>query len=87
VISPPVPWWTTVALDKLEGSDMTNEAEKNPQQQKQQQGSNASNVDPSQGNQGHSNPELDISKKNPSQDSDSRHKCQQKPEDEKRRAS
>jgi hypothetical protein len=41
-------------------------------------------TDPSQRNQ--TNPPQDISKKNPSQDSDSQ-KGQEKPEDEKRRAS
>jgi hypothetical protein len=55
---------------------MTNEAEKNPEQQKQQQGSNTSKADPSQGNRNQSSPQQDISKKNPSQDSNSQHKDQ-----------
>jgi hypothetical protein len=69
---------------------MTNEAEQNPKQQKPQpEGSVHSpdkKTDPSQESQGHASPQ-DISKKNPSQDSDSQNKGQQKPEDEKRRAS
>jgi hypothetical protein len=44
-------------------------------------------TDPSQRTQRETNPPQDISKKNPSQDSDSQHKGQEKPEDEKRRAS
>jgi hypothetical protein len=55
---------------------MTNEAENNPEQQKQQQGSNTSKPDPSQGNRSQSNPQQDISKKNPSQDSNPQHKDQ-----------
>jgi hypothetical protein len=43
-------------------------------------------TDPSQRTQRETNPPQDISRKNPSQDSDS-HKGQEKPEDEKRRAS
>jgi hypothetical protein len=75
---------------------MSNEAEKNPQQQKEQQGQQDptgsvntpdTKTVPSPGNQSQSNPPEDISKKNPSQDSDSQHKSHQKPEDEKRRAS
>jgi hypothetical protein len=64
---------------------MSNEAEKDPQQQKPQQGQQdpVGSANPSQG----SNRPQDISKKNPSQDSDSQHKGQEKPEDEKRRAS
>jgi hypothetical protein len=54
---------------------MTNEAEKNPEQQKQQ-GSSTSKADPSQGKQSQSNPPQDISKKNPSQDNNSQHKDQ-----------
>jgi hypothetical protein len=41
---------------------------------------------PSPGNQSSNRPQ-DISKKNPSQDSDAEHQGQEKPEDEKRRAS
>lgn len=75
---------------------MSNEAERDPQQEKQQQGqhdptgsvdSSDKKTDPSQRNPNQSNPPQDISKKNPSQDSDSQHKDQEKPEDEKRRAS
>ena len=75
---------------------MSNEAEKNPQQQKQQQGQHDrtgsvnpsdTKTSPSHGKQSQNDPQQDISKKNPSQDSDSQHKGQQKPEDEKRRAS
>ncbi|MGA8617366.1 MAG: hypothetical protein WB660_02445 [Candidatus Sulfotelmatobacter sp.] len=55
---------------------MTNETEKNPEQPKQQQGSNSLKADPSQGNQSQSNPQQDISKKNPSQDSNPQHKDQ-----------
>ena len=75
---------------------MTNEAEKDPKQQKQQPGQQAptgsvntpdTKTNPSPGNQGQSNRPQDMSKKNPSQDSDPQHKGQEKPEDEKRRAS
>jgi hypothetical protein len=55
---------------------MTIEAGKNPEQQKQQEGSNTSKTDPSQGNRNQSNPAQDISKKNPSQDSNPQHKDQ-----------
>jgi len=51
---------------------MTIEAEKNPEQQ----GSNTSKTDPSQGNRSQSNPVQDISKKNPSQESNPQHKDQ-----------
>jgi hypothetical protein len=69
---------------------MSNEAEKDPKQQKQQDPTGSVNpsekkTNPSPGNQ--SNPPQDISRKNPSQDSDSERQGQQKPEDEKRRAS
>ena len=68
---------------------MTDETEKTSQQQKPQPGGSVGapdkKADPSQGNQNH-NPQ-ETSKKTPSQDSDSPHKGQQKPEDEKRRAS
>ena len=40
------------------------------------QGSNASKLDPSQGNRSKSNPQQDISKKNPSQESNPQHKDQ-----------
>jgi hypothetical protein len=75
---------------------MSNEAGKDPRQQKQQQGqqdpTGAANTpdtktNPSPGNQGQSNRPQDSSKKNPSQDSNPQHQGQQKPEDEKRRAS
>ena len=75
---------------------MSNEAEKNPEQQKQQQGQpdrtrsvnpSDTKTNPSPENQRQSNPPQDISKKNPSQGTDSQHKGQKKPEDEKRRAS
>jgi hypothetical protein len=74
---------------------MSNEAETDPQQPRQQHvqqdppGSvktSDTKSNPPPGKQSQSNPQ-DISKKNPSQDSDSQHKDQQKPEDEKRRAS
>jgi hypothetical protein len=56
---------------------MTNEAEKKPLQQEPQQGSsNTSKADPTPGNRRQSNPQQDISKKNPSQDSNSQHKDQ-----------
>jgi hypothetical protein len=55
---------------------MTNEAEKTPEEQNQQQGSNTSKADPSQGNRSQSNPPRDISKKNPSQDGNPQHKDQ-----------
>jgi hypothetical protein len=75
---------------------MTNETEKDPQQPRQPQGQqdptgSAKTSDtkpiPSPGNQSQSNRPQDISKKNPSQDSDSEQQGQEKPEDEKRRAS
>jgi hypothetical protein len=75
---------------------MTNEATTDPQQQKPQQGEqeptravNPSDTksNPSPQNQTPGNRPQDISKKNPSQDSDSQHNGQEKPEDEKRRAS
>jgi hypothetical protein len=69
---------------------MTNEAEKNPKQEKPQPGGSVNSpdkkTDPSQESQSETSPQ-DISRKNPSQDSDTQHKGQQKPEDEKRRAS
>lgn len=54
---------------------MPNEAEKNPEQQ-EQQGSNTSKPDPSQGNRSKSNPQPGTSKTNPSQDSNPQHKDQ-----------
>jgi hypothetical protein len=70
---------------------MSNEVEKDPEQQKHEQGKHdpTGSVNPSdkRGNQSQSNPTQDVSKKNPSQGSDSQHQGQQKPEDEKRRAS
>jgi hypothetical protein len=74
---------------------MSNEAEKDPKQEKQQQGQqnptgsvnpSDTKTNPSPGNQSSNRPQ-DISKKNPSQDSDPQHQDQEKPEDEKRRAS
>jgi hypothetical protein len=70
---------------------MSNEAEKDSKQQKQQDPTGSVNpsdkkTNPSPGNQSNPPPQ-DISRKNPSQDSDSEHQGQQKPEDEKRRAS
>jgi hypothetical protein len=75
---------------------MTNEAKTDLQQQKQQQGkqdpTRAANpsdtkTNPSPQNQTPGSRPQDISKKNPSQDSDSQHKGQEKPADKKRRAS
>ena len=75
---------------------MNNEAEKDPQQQKPQQGKHDptgsvntpdTKTNPSPENQGQGNRPQDISKKSPSQGSDPQHKGQEKPEDEKRRAS
>jgi hypothetical protein len=70
---------------------MTNETEKNPEQQKPQPGGSVKAPDaktnPSPENQGQGNRPQDISKKNPSQGSDPQHQGQEKPEDEKRRAS
>jgi hypothetical protein len=74
---------------------MSNEVEKDAHQPKKQQGQHNpsglvntpdTKTNPSPGNQSQNSPQ-DLSKKNPSQDSDSQHKSQQKPEDEKRRAS
>jgi hypothetical protein len=69
---------------------MTNETEKNPQQQKPQPGGSVNAPDtktnPSEENQNQNSPQ-EISKKTPSQDSDSTHKGQETPTDEKRRAS
>jgi hypothetical protein len=71
-------------------SDMTNETEKNPEQQKPQPGGSVNAPDkkanPSPENQGQGNRPQDISKKTPSQ-GDPQHEGQEKPEDEKRRAS
>jgi|HubBroStandDraft_1064217.scaffolds.fasta_scaffold23835_2 hypothetical protein len=76
---------------------MSQESEKNRQQPKQQPGQQDptgsvnttpnTNTNPPHGNQSQVNRPQEVSKKNPSQDSDSQHKGQQKPEDEKRRAS
>jgi hypothetical protein len=56
---------------------MTNEAENKPQQQEPKQGSsNTPKADPSQGNRNQSNPPQEISKKIPSQDSNSQHEDQ-----------
>ncbi len=68
---------------------MSDEIE-NPQQQKPQPGGSVNAPDtktnPSPENQGQGNRPQDISKKNPSQGSDPQ-RGQEKPEDEKRRAS
>ena len=68
---------------------MSDEIE-NPQQQKPQPGGSVNapdtKTDPLPGNPNQSNPR-EISKKTPSQDSDSPYKDQEKPADEKRRAS
>jgi hypothetical protein len=71
-------------------SDMSNETESDPKQQgKQDPTVRVDNSDkktnPSTENQG--NRPQDISKKNPAQGSDPQHQGQEKPEDEKRRAS
>jgi hypothetical protein len=75
---------------------MSNEVERDPEQQKREQGRHDptgsvnptdKKTNPSPGNQSQSNPPQDISKKNPSQGSDSQQQGQQKPDDEKRRAS
>jgi hypothetical protein len=70
---------------------MSDEAENNPQQQKPQPGGSVNAPDtktkPSPENQVQGNRPQDISKKTPSQDSDPQHQGQEKPEDEKRRAS
>ena len=70
---------------------MTNETEKNPEQQKPQPGGSVNAPDtktnPSPENQGQGNRPQDISKKNSSQGSDPQRQDQEKPEDEKRRAS
>jgi len=70
---------------------MTNETEKNPEQQKPQPGGSVNTPDtktnPSPENQIQGNRPQDISKKNPSQGSDPQHQGQEKPEGENRRAS
>jgi hypothetical protein len=73
---------------------MSSEAERDPTHQKPSQQDPAGSVNPSDrktnpspGNQSQSDPPRDISKKNPSQGSDSQHQGQEKPGDEKRRAS
>ena len=70
---------------------MTDETEKNPQQQKQQPGGSVNapetKTNPSPENQAQGNRPQDISKKNPSQGSDPQHEGQEQPENEKRRAS
>jgi hypothetical protein len=63
---------------------MSNEAE-NKQNPAGSADPSGTKTDPSQRNQ--SSPPQDISKKNPSQESDSPNRGQEKPEDEKRRAS
>ena len=76
---------------------MSHEAEKNPQPPKQQQGQQEitdsvnttpnTNTNPPHQNQSQVNRPQDVSKKNPAQECDPQHKGQQKPEEEKRRAS
>jgi len=70
---------------------MTDETEKNPEQQKPQSGGSVNAPDtktiPSPENQAQGNRPQDISKKNPPKNSDIQPQGQQKPEDEKRRAS
>jgi hypothetical protein len=71
---------------------MNNETETNPQQQDPQDPSGSVNTSDSKNNPSHRNQGQifhppDVPKKNPSQDSDSQHKSEQKPQDEKRRAS
>jgi hypothetical protein len=71
---------------------MSNESERDPQQQGKQDPTGKVNTSdtktkPSPENQGQGNRPQDISKKNPPQGSDPQHQGQEKPEDEKRRAS
>jgi hypothetical protein len=76
---------------------MSHEAENNPHPPKQQQGQQDptgsvnttpnTNTNPPHENQSQVNRPQDMSKKNPSQASDAQNKGQQRPEDEKRRAS
>ena len=70
---------------------MSNETEKNPQQQEPQDPTGSVNTsdknNPSHRNQGQIFHPQDVSKKNSSQDSDSQHKSEKKPQDERRRAS
>jgi hypothetical protein len=72
-------------------SDMSNETESDPKQQQGKQDPTGSvntsdkKTNPTPENQG--NRPQDISKKNPAQGSDPQHPGQEKPEDEKRRAS
>ena len=70
---------------------MSNETERNPKQQGKHDPAGPANTSdttntPSPGNQSQGRHPQDSSKKNPSQDRDSRHD-QEKPEDQKRRAS
>jgi hypothetical protein len=70
---------------------MSNEPEKNPEQQKPEPGGSVNAPDtkatPSPENQAQGNRPQDISKKTPSQGGDPQHEGQEQPEDEKRRAS
>jgi hypothetical protein len=70
---------------------MTNETEKTPEVQKPQPGGSVNAPDTktnlSPENQGQGNRPQDISKKTPSQGGHPQHEGQEKPEDEKRRAS
>jgi hypothetical protein len=65
--------------------------EKSPEQQKPQPGGSVKAPDtktnPTPENQGQGNRPQDISKKNPSHGGEPQHQGQEKPEDEKRRAS
>jgi hypothetical protein len=79
----------TRITDVCKRSNMSNETESDPKQQVKQDPTGSVNTDkktnPSTENQG--NRPQDISKKNPSQGSDPQHQGQEKPKDEKRRAS
>jgi hypothetical protein len=72
---------------------MSNETESDPKQQQGKQAPTGSvntadkKTNPSPENQGRGNRPQDISKKTPPQGSDAEHQGQEKPEDEKRRAS
>jgi hypothetical protein len=71
---------------------MSNESEKDPQQQGKQDPTRKvitsdTKTDAAPENQGQGNRPQDISKKNPAPGSDPQHQGQEKPEDEKRRAS
>jgi hypothetical protein len=71
---------------KQKRSDMNNEIENKPNPTGSVNPTDTKTSD-SPADQGQGNPPQDISKKNPSQGRDSQHGGQEKPEDEKRRAS